>query len=88
VLVKLDGLDSSWGFRAHATTGVADTERMKTEPLIRSQKRPISGYLAMSKQPHLTCANPLTMSRPDARCFTRVDAPIAVKGQAAVSHWR
>jgi hypothetical protein len=39
VLFKLDELDSSWGFRAHATTGVADTERMKTEPLIRSQKQ-------------------------------------------------
>src|SRR5271169_352441 len=37
--------------------------------LIRSQKRPILGCLAMSTQPHLTCANPLTMSRPDARCF-------------------
>jgi hypothetical protein len=39
VLVKLDELDSSWGFRAHATTGVADTERMKTEPLIRRHGR-------------------------------------------------
>ena len=29
VLVKLDELDASRGFRARGTTGVADTERMK-----------------------------------------------------------
>jgi hypothetical protein len=30
VLVKLDELDPSWGFRARITNAVADTERMKT----------------------------------------------------------
>jgi len=30
VLVKLDELDASRGFRARGTTGVADVERMKT----------------------------------------------------------
>jgi hypothetical protein len=29
VLVKLNELDASRGFRARGTTGVADTERMK-----------------------------------------------------------
>ena len=33
MLVKLDELDSSWGFRAHAMAGVADTEQMKTEKM-------------------------------------------------------
>jgi hypothetical protein len=32
VLVKLDELDSSSGFEARATTGTADSERMKTNP--------------------------------------------------------
>jgi len=30
VLVKLDELDPSWGFRARITNAVPDTERMKT----------------------------------------------------------
>lgn len=38
VLVKLDELDSTWGFGGHASKGAADTERMKTEPLIRGHR--------------------------------------------------
>jgi hypothetical protein len=59
------------------TVRICAPEEIRTPNLlIRSQKWAIAGYLALPRQPHLTCANRLTMSRRDAGSVTRVDANV------------
>jgi hypothetical protein len=40
MLVKLDELDQSWGFRTLESSGAADAERMKLKAVIRRHERP------------------------------------------------
>ena len=68
VLVKLDELDQSWGSRAHNPNPVADTERMKTQPMIRraqAARRGNMGRRTSQRRPRNTITFPSPVR---ARC--------------------